>query len=64
LDIITPARKKRKVNREVAMLQDERTRRHELQSERAAIENPNSRFKQWHDIRYIWQQDYNDFTFG
>lgn len=63
LGIITPARKKRKVSREVAMLQDEKSRIHELQSERAAIENINSRVKQWHVIRYIWQQEYSDYTF-
>ena len=63
LGIITPARKKRKVSREIAMLQDEKERRHELESKRAAIENINSRVKQWNIIRYVWEQDYSDYTF-
>jgi len=63
LGIITPAKKKRKVSREVAVLQDERERTHELESERAAIETINKRVKQWWVIRYAWQQKYNDFAF-
>jgi hypothetical protein len=63
LPIITPARKKRKVSKEAQLLQDERTRKRELQAERAAIENINQRFKQWSIVSYVWQQDYSDFIF-
>lgn len=63
LGIITPARKKRKVSREVALLQDDRVRKHELETERSAIENINERVKQWWIIRYAWEQTYEDYTF-
>jgi hypothetical protein len=46
LGIITAARRKNKLSREVAMLEDESMRRHELESERAAIKNITSRVKQ------------------
>lgn len=62
LGIITPARKKRKISKEVEKLQDEKARKHELESERAAIENINSRVKQWNVIKHIWEQDYDNFT--
>jgi hypothetical protein len=63
LGIITPARKNMRVSREASLLESERERRHELQSERSAIENINNRVKQWHIIRDEWQQEYEDFTF-
>ena len=51
LGVVTPARRAKKSNSELASLEDESTRRHELESERAAIENFNSRLKQWAIIR-------------
>jgi hypothetical protein len=51
LGIITPTRTKTKVTREVAMLEDESMRRHELESERAAIEDISSRVKQWDVVK-------------
>ena len=41
LGIVVPASKKAKVSREVEQLEDEKKRGHELQHERAAIENIN-----------------------
>lgn len=63
LGIIVPKKKRRKVSREVALLQEEKERTHELQSERAAIENINSRVKQWHIIRDTWTLSYDTFEF-
>jgi hypothetical protein len=63
LDIITSARRKNNVTREVAMLENESMRGHELASERAAMENINSRVKQWDVVRHVWEDDYDDFTF-
>lgn len=63
LRIITPARKKRKVSKEVQLLQEEKERTHELESERAAIETMNKRFKQWWIVGKGWKQPYSDFAF-
>jgi hypothetical protein len=63
LGIITPARKKQKISREAAALQSERERAHELQTERAAIENINSRVKQWAIAKHVWPLDYSDYVF-
>jgi hypothetical protein len=63
LGIITAARKNMKVRREVSLLQSEKERTHELESERSAIENINHRVKQWDIISGIWRQDYSDYTF-
>jgi hypothetical protein len=63
LGIITAARKNMKVSREVSLLQSERERTHELESERSAIENINHRVKQWDIISHIWKQHYSDYTF-
>ena len=41
LGIIHPRTKKRKVSRDLAALEDEKVKGHELESERAAIENIN-----------------------
>ena len=54
LGIVVPARKNSKVSREVAALQEEKQKGHELQSERAAIENINQRVKQWAVAREVW----------
>lgn len=62
LGIITRPRKKRKVSREVQKLQSRTEREHELETERAAIENINQRLKQWKIIDGIWRQQYNDFN--
>ena len=50
LGIVTPQRNKRKASRELAALEEDRIKRHELETERAAIENINSRVKEWHII--------------
>jgi hypothetical protein len=55
LPVITPARRRKKGVRELAMLETEREKRHELETERAAIENINSRVKQWHILRGVWR---------
>ena len=39
------------------MLEDESTQRHELQSERAAIEQVNARVKQWAIFKEQWRGD-------
>jgi len=57
---MTPARRGKKRNLELARLEDERTKRHELESERAAIENinENERLKQWHIISDAYRGQY------
>jgi hypothetical protein len=45
--IITPARRMKTKSQELRMLEDEKTQRHELETERAAIEQVNARVKQW-----------------
>jgi len=62
LGIITPKRKKQRVSTEAAQLQTEKQRRHELESERAAVETINKRFKQWHIVGRGWNQEYEDRT--
>ena len=54
LGIVVPASKKAKVSREVKQLEDEKKRGHELQHERAAIENINQRVKQWAVATEVW----------
>ena len=54
LGIIVPACKRAKVCIEVRQLEEEKQRGHELQSERAAIENINQRVKQWAVAREVW----------
>jgi len=49
-----PASKKAKVSEEVKQLEDEKQRGHELQTERAAIENINQRVKQWAVATEVW----------
>ena len=58
MGVITPARRNKKRNLELARLEDERTKRHELESERAAIENINERLKQWHIISDAYRGQY------
>jgi hypothetical protein len=53
--VITPATRKRKKSQELRMLDDESTQRHELESERAAIEQVNSRVKQFAIFRDPWR---------
>jgi DDE superfamily endonuclease len=60
LGVITPARRKGKRNRELAQLEDERTKRHELETERAAIENINKRLKDWEIIRGRYRGGYDN----
>ena len=52
--ILVPASKKAKVSKEVKQLEDEKQRGHELQTERAAIENINQRVKQWAVAKEVW----------
>ena len=54
LGIVVPARKRKRLHREVENLVDERQRCHELQRERAAVENINQRVKQWAVAREVW----------
>jgi hypothetical protein len=60
LGVITPARRAKRKNLELARLEDERTKRHELETERAAIENINMRIKQWHIICDTYRGEYHD----
>ena len=57
LGIVVPASKKAKMSREVRNLEDEKQRGHELQRERAAIENINQRVKQWAIANEVWTGD-------
>ena len=54
LGIVVPASKKAKVSREVKELEDEKQRGHELQTERAAVENINRRVKEWAVVDEVW----------
>jgi hypothetical protein len=63
LGIIHPRVKKRKANQELAGLEDERVRRHELESERSAIENINARLKQWAIITAVHRGQHDHTTF-
>jgi hypothetical protein len=54
LGIVVPASKKAKVAKEVQQLEEEKRRGHELQVERAAIENVNQRVKQWAVADQVW----------
>ena len=54
LGIVVPASKRAKVSKEVQLLEDEKQRGHELQHERAAVENINQRVKQWAVARDVW----------
>ena len=55
LGIVIPSSKKAKVSREVQQLEDEKQRNHELETERAAIENMNQRVKQWAVASEVWE---------
>jgi len=57
LGIVVPASKKAKVSREVRNLEEEKQRGHELQHERAAVENINQRAKQWAVAAEVWLGD-------
>jgi hypothetical protein len=58
LGIVTPQRKSSKRSREQEMLEEERARGHELQTERAAIENINARAKQWACVKGVWRGEH------
>ena len=60
--IITPASRKSKKSQELRMLEDEKTQRHELESERAAIEQVNARVKQWSLFKGGYRGDFPDTT--
>ena len=55
LGIVIPASQKANVSKEVKQLEDEKQRNHELETERAAIENINQRVKQWAVAREVWE---------
>jgi len=55
LGIVIPSSKKAKVSKEVQQLEDEKQRNHELETERAAIENMNQRVKQWAVASEVWE---------
>lgn len=63
LGIIHPLTKRGKRNRELLALEDESTKKHELESERAAIENINARIKEWRIISapHRGGHDYHSF---
>jgi hypothetical protein len=63
LGIITPQKKKRKASKELAGLEDERIKRHELETERAAIENINKRVKEWEIISGQYRGGYSFHSF-
>ena len=56
LGIVIPAAKKAlaKLSKEVQQLEDEKQRNHELETERAAVENINQRVKQWAVAKEVW----------
>jgi len=54
LGIVVPASKKAKVSREFKELEDEKQKGHELQHERAAVENINRRVKEWAVVDEVW----------
>ena len=45
---------------ELAKLESERELRHELESERAAIENINERVKEWKIVAGVYRGEYGD----
>jgi hypothetical protein len=60
LPVITPSRRKRKRVTELAKLESEGELRHELESERAAIENINERVKEWKIVAGVYRGEYGD----
>ena len=63
LGVIVPSKRKRKANPELLRLESESTKRHELESERAAIEQINSRFKQWEIVEGVYRGEWGDVAF-
>jgi len=55
LGIVTPLRKNMKRSRELLALEEEKDKKHELESERAAIENINERVKEWKIISSVYR---------
>ena len=64
LGIVTPQRKTRKRSRELLALDEEKNKRHELESERSAIENINQRVKQWHIIGGVYRGEHPYTSFA
>ena len=60
--VVTPANRPKTRNQEKAKLEDERTQRHELETQRACIEQVNKRLKDWAIIRQTWRGTYPDTT--
>jgi hypothetical protein len=56
-NVVTPVSRKKLKSQELRMLEDEWTKRHELESERAAIEQVNARVKQWAIFGERWRGD-------
>ena len=54
LGVVVPASKRAKVSKEVQQLEDEKQRGHELQRERAAVENIDRRVKEWAIATRVW----------
>ena len=63
LGIVTPQKKTRKRSRELLALEEEKDKRHELESERSAIENINQRVKQWHIIGGVYRGEHHYTSF-
>jgi hypothetical protein len=59
LGIVTAQKKSRKRSRELLALEEDKVKRHELESERAAIENINQRVKQWHIISGVYRGEHH-----
>ena len=58
LGIVHPLTKRKKVSRELQALQDEKASDHELETERATIENINARLKEWAVVKGVWRGGY------
>lgn len=63
LGIITPVHNRNERSREAAALEDEKVRDHELETERAAIENINARAKEWKTIDGEWRGEHYSTNF-
>ena len=63
LDIVTPMTKRKKRSRELLALESEKDRKHELETERAAIENINGRVKEWKIIGSVYRGGSHHHTF-
>jgi hypothetical protein len=61
--IVTPQKTTRRRSRELLALEEEKGERHELESERSAIENINQRVKQWHIFGGVYRGKHHYTSF-